>query len=546
MAAETVIARALNLAPKHYDALRLGALIALRLNQTVLAHDRMSIAMKIGPVTAETSNTFGNILKAMGDWPDAEEAYQKALKLDPKYGTTRPNLIDLYIQSGQAQKAYDELEQVSKQRLLSEFELYAKTQTLIDLTRFDEALNTLESIHSKNHPEISAHLKTKIYFHLGKLKEMHQAAAQVSITSPLAADIFGITANAESMRGNWDGVESQISDLINTPDTHINLIQQAIRLLQRQGDDAQVEHLLEKAMSEHGRKPELLFELTRFQVKKRDFDTALLSIEEALNTNPQSFQYLTQYIEILMVFERFKDCEALLERCFAQAPNNQYLFALSATLKRLQNQDYDVLYDYERFVKTYDLEPPDGFSSIADFNMALSDTLDQLHKFKDAPLNQSLRGGTQTDVELSVLAHPIIQAYFKMLERPINEYMNEIGQRPDHPLTQRNTGRFRINGSWSIRLKPNGHHVNHVHPKGWISSCYYVEVPEIVGLGTANNEGWIKFGEPGIPGLTLDAEKFVQPQNGRLVLFPSYIWHGTVPFSGTQSRLTLPFDAVPA
>jgi hypothetical protein len=32
---------------------------------------------------------------------------------------------------------------------------------------------------------------------------------------------------------------------------------------------------------------------------------------------------------------------------------------------------------------------------------------------------------------------------------------------------------------------------------------------------------------------------------GTLVLFPSYFWHGTVPFSGKQTRLTVAFDAVP-
>jgi len=29
------------------------------------------------------------------------------------------------------------------------------------------------------------------------------------------------------------------------------------------------------------------------------------------------------------------------------------------------------------------------------------------------------------------------------------------------------------------------------------------------------------------------------------VLFPSYFWHGTLPFSSVQPRLTVAFDAVP-
>jgi hypothetical protein len=31
-----------------------------------------------------------------------------------------------------------------------------------------------------------------------------------------------------------------------------------------------------------------------------------------------------------------------------------------------------------------------------------------------------------------------------------------------------------------------------------------------------------------------------------LVLFPSYFWHGTIPFQSPQPRLTVAFDAVPA
>ena len=72
-----------------------------------------------------------------------------------------------------------------------------------------------------------------------------------------------------------------------------------------------------------------------------------------------------------------------------------------------------------------------------------------------------------------------------------------------------------------------------------------MDVPDVTN-NHENQEGWIKFGEPNMKSLDLPAEKFLQPRSGRLVLFPSYMWHGTVPFSGNQSRLTLPFDVVPA
>jgi hypothetical protein len=87
--------------------------------------------------------------------------------------------------------------------------------------------------------------------------------------------------------------------------------------------------------------------------------------------------------------------------------------------------------------------------------------------------------------------------------------------------------------------------VNHLDPEGWISSCYYVTVPEVTKDQDAR-QGWIKFGEPAL-GLPLKdpVRRAVQPVPGRLVLFPSYMWHGTTPFHAPALRTTIAFDAVP-
>ncbi|HET6912296.1 MAG TPA: putative 2OG-Fe(II) oxygenase, partial [Rhodanobacteraceae bacterium] len=62
------------------------------------------------------------------------------------------------------------------------------------------------------------------------------------------------------------------------------------------------------------------------------------------------------------------------------------------------------------------------------------------------------------------------------------------------------------------------------------------------------HEGWLQLGEPGFKTQPpLPPERFVKPEPGLLALFPSYMWHGTIPFSGDdgQSRLTIAFDVVP-
>jgi hypothetical protein len=104
--------------------------------------------------------------------------------------------------------------------------------------------------------------------------------------------------------------------------------------------------------------------------------------------------------------------------------------------------------------------------------------------------------------------------------------------------------------------------VDHVHQEGWLSSAFYVELPDVVTKpdartgsaqgknktegGDSARQGWIRFGQPGSPVQPVQtAQHFVKPEPGMLVLFPSYMWHGTVPFTGKQSRLTVAMDVVP-
>jgi uncharacterized protein (TIGR02466 family) len=88
-------------------------------------------------------------------------------------------------------------------------------------------------------------------------------------------------------------------------------------------------------------------------------------------------------------------------------------------------------------------------------------------------------------------------------------------------------------------------HTPHVHPHGWISSVCYIAVPAAVA-DTKRREGWLHLGQPEVGSAAHSApRRMVQPQVGRLVLFPSMFWHGTTPFDDASPRLTIAFDVVP-
>ena len=247
--------------------------------------------------------------------------------------------------------------------------------------------------------------------------------------------------------------------------------------------------------------------------------------------------------ECLLALGEAEAALAPIEALRAREPLNQHVLAFQATAWRMLGDDrYGPMYDYDAFVRPYRLETPQGWASLEAYLVDLARALHQLHTLKTHPVGQSLRGGSQTAAALTQSDDPAIRAFFQVIDRPIRNYMAAVGQGGD-PLRARNTGDYRIQGSWSVRLRPNGFHADHIHSNGWLSSACHIELPpEVAGEG---REGWLRFGAP--PSLpNLAAEHHVQPQPGTLVLFPSYMWHGTQPFGGEASRLTLAFDVVPA
>jgi ASC-1-like (ASCH) protein len=203
------------------------------------------------------------------------------------------------------------------------------------------------------------------------------------------------------------------------------------------------------------------------------------------------------------------------------------------------------LNDYENFVQVFELDPPEGFSDMESFNRELAAYLDTLHTDKREYLDQTLRFGTQTLDNLFTAGHAPVDLLRRQIDKAVGAYIARMKADESHPLLRHKRGDFRYTDSWSSRLFDCGFHTNHVHPRGWISSAYYVSVPDAVADETAR-QGWIKFGEPHIEmGLKDPVRRAIRPKPGTLVLFPSYTWHGTVPFRASAPRTTIAFDVVP-
>jgi tetratricopeptide (TPR) repeat protein len=188
----------------------------------------------------------------------------------------------------------------------------------------------------------------------------------------------------------------------------------------------------------------------------------------------------------------------------------------------------------ERFVGIYDIA--DEIPSLP----ALAEILRGLHLAPGRPLEQSVRGGTQTDGPLFSRIEPEIRALRAAVVAAVERHIARLPPpRRGHPTLIEKRAPVRFSGSWSVRLAGAGFHSNHVHPAGWISSAFYVSLPDAMG---ADRAGWLTLGQPQAElGLDLPPYRTIEPRPGRLVLFPSTMWHGTIPFASGE-RLTVAFD----
>ena len=268
-------------------------------------------------------------------------------------------------------------------------------------------------------------------------------------------------------------------------------------------------------------------------------------VRQAEGLNPELRSVFNQWAIIHLAAGRPQEALAKARAGLAQHPHDQSLWGWAATAARAAGDPlYAEICDYDAMVGAYDIETPEGWDSLEGFLRDLAKSLKKLHLYEQHPSNQSLRQGSQTQHLLTGSDDPVIQAFFRAVDGPIRAHMAKLGEGAG-PLRGRNTGDYRIQGAWSVRLRPGGFHKDHFHPQGWLSSAFYVETPD-AALETEAREGWIRFGQP--PFATdpaLPAEHFVKPKPGRLVLFPSYMWHGTVPFTTDETRMTIAFDAVP-
>ena len=279
-----------------------------------------------------------------------------------------------------------------------------------------------------------------------------------------------------------------------------------------------------------------------------EFDEAVIAAREAHRLLPDLPRHTLELATAIMAadadYEEAVEC--LLPLTSSEACGQDTWAAYATALRYAERRDaYDQLVDYEKYVGLRHIETPEGHDSLTAFLQALRDHLMSLHITRHHPVGQSLQHGTQTLDDLFSRDEPVIDALKVALANAVRSFTEGLPPSEEHPLARRQTGQIAFSDSWSVLLRNKGFHKNHYHSHGWLSSAFYLTVPDVVSAG--GKEGWIKFGEPGFRARKpLGPEYWLQPEEGALAIFPSYLWHGTEALQSDVERMTVGFDVLPA
>jgi len=568
--------------PTFVEALRLLAGTKLALGDALAAERLLRRALEIDPSWTPTLTTLGELLLASARGTEAEAVLQRAVtgpRVDPRAALI---LSRYYNDTARPEQALSVAAPFCSRGQVDPELATQHVAALIALGRQTEALSFYGNLLAAmpDNPTLAQPLAIALNS-AGRHAEAGHIAHRALARGFRTATLCLAYAKSLMAEGANDRAETVLRDCLRLEprltEAHNNLAQlvwvrtgdltqatealdQALRtfanddalwatkaaILQGAGDARAAYDCLVPRAERAQASPVLL---VRAGLSALDFDPAkaLSLAEQAMRSLPDntSVRNLIAAAQLGIGDARaaLQNCDALLGR----APDDQYLIALQTTaLRMLGDARYGQLCDYRNLILPLPIEPPAPWSNLAEFLRDLTGSLNRLHDpHGHALLFQSLRHGTETTQDLTRSSDAAIRGLFAAFAGPIERYLEHMGRGGD-ALRRRNGGRWRFNGSWSVRLRNRGFHTSHVHPRGWISSAFYVELPDVMAQARTD-EGVLSFGKPGI--LTsppLEAEYSVRPAPGMLVLFPSYFWHGTVPFQSPQPRLTVAFDAVPA
>ncbi len=483
-----------------YHSLGLALQEAGRRDEAMAAYRQ---ALALDPSDAKSALNAGVIAQQAGDLPAAIASYGQALAIDPGLLPARINLASAWTETGEWQRAAAALEAI-----------------LRDAPECLDAMNNLA-------------LTLRQLDDLDGAEKWFRRALALDPFHPAACDNATKLLLDRSSPGAAAGLRQSICAAHpNDPRAWLELA----RTLSRTGDAGQEEQALVRATTLDPNLAEAHCRLGDCAQRRRQWALAAQHYHGAARLAPDRAEPLTG---LALAALKAGDGPAALAACDALLAKNRFdqaaiAYRILALRQCGEAAQAEWLSNPDILVTTIATAMP--AAALA----SLAAELKAIRHRAFAPAGQSVRGGTQTENELFAEPEPGIQAFRALLDECVAGYLAGRPYDDAHPFFAARPGSVSYH-SWSVVLREAGHHVSHIHPGGCVSGVFYVAAPAFEEGGEA---GCLDIGNPGfdVPLPAPPRRRLVRPVPGLLVLFPSYLWHGTRPFTGPGERITIAFD----
>jgi uncharacterized protein (TIGR02466 family) len=258
-------------------------------------------------------------------------------------------------------------------------------------------------------------------------------------------------------------------------------------------------------------------------------------------------------ITALLKLRHLEDADATCDAALKAQPRHIRALAFKTITHaaRGQTEAAERLIGWGGLTRVMNLPVPTGFDDMTAFNTTFETAIRAHPNLRQEwdPSRRAIRGGAIV-TDLLKSDDPTIQAFKTALDEAVAGYTRDlarhIAEDPHHPHLSARPKGFAID-CWANILGAQGHQTGHIHNLGWLSGVYYVTLPAAVREDDTDQAGWIEFNRPGygIPDYDGVPLRAVRPEEGMLVLFPSYVWHRTIPFDGGGERISVAFDMHP-
>jgi Flp pilus assembly protein TadD len=459
---------------------------------------------------SEAWSALGFAAFSRGRHREARAAYEKALSITPHYHAARRNLAAVLAEQELSEEALAQVEHLTHTAPATPALDRTRARALVQLDRFEAAEKILRSLIGAQPGDTASH-------------ELLVRLCQ--------------------LRGDEDPSRELRTAVQRTPDD-ARLRMSWANALRRLADSPGAERELRAMLSSLGPLPQLLGSLATVVQDQGRVAEAFELARQALAGAPSDVDIAETFVATAIASGAAAESIDVIERMRIERPRDQRWITHRIDAARLLREaGYEEWFDPARVTRAYDLP--------LDFLDELREDIAALHRQGNHPLDQSLRQGTQTSRNLLVRPGKNVSRLLALFAETVARFRAEVisalpprGAAGPHPLIK-DSSPAELVGCWSVRLRCGGFHVNHIHPEGWLSSAFYLSVPAEV-QDVERRAGWLKFGEPRYPVPGLEPTGFVQPAPGRLVLFPSYLWHGTNPLTSSEPRMSVAFDVLPA